>query len=312
MPALQRLATRFWQDPRHLQILSQLVLLAAGLTFLGFDLRPVVVLATIASALVFQLAFALWFRATLDPRSVMASSLSLCLLLRTGEPLWGVLAALLVVASKFLIRVRGKHIFNPSDFALVVLLLAFPEHVWVSAGQWGSATLIAFLLAAVGSLILYRARRSDIVIAFLLAYTTMVTVRSLWLNEPLTIAFHRLESGSLILFSFFMISDPKATPDSRTGRILFAILVAAGAYSIQYQMYRTNGLLYSLAALSVMIPLIDRVLPGPRYEWGAASPLKSGFASPLNPPSLVHFARRIVPRTRHPLAANETSPQGSP
>ena len=79
---------------------------------------------------------------------------------------------------------------------------------------------------------------------------------------------HRLESGALVLFAFFMISDPRTTPDSRTGRILFAALVAVGAGFVQFKLFRTNGLLWSLAVFSLAVPLIDRLLPGARYVWG--------------------------------------------
>jgi hypothetical protein len=64
-----------------------------------------------------------------------------------------------------------------------------------------------------------------------------------------------------------MISDPKTTPDSRAGRILFALLVALGAGTVQFVLYRPNGLLLSLAFLSPLVPLLDRLLPGTRYAW---------------------------------------------
>src|SRR5262245_35218294 len=83
----------------------------------------------------------------------------------------------------------------------------------------------------------------------------------------MAIPLHRLESGALLLFTFFMISDPKTTPDSRAGRILFAALVAFGAWYVQFRLFRTNGLLWSLAAFSIIVPLIDWLLPGTRYEW---------------------------------------------
>jgi Na+-translocating ferredoxin:NAD+ oxidoreductase RnfD subunit len=88
--------------------------------------------------------------------------------------------------------------------------------------------------------------------------------RSLYLGEPMSIPFHRLESGALLLFTFFMISDPKTTPDSRAGRVLFAALVAVGAWYVQFRLFRTNGLLWSLAACSLLVPLIDRWLRGSR------------------------------------------------
>src|SRR3954452_21717031 len=81
------------------------------------------------------------------------------------------------------------------------------------------------------------------------------------------IPLHRLQTGALLLFSFFMISDPKTTPDSRTGRVLFAALVAFAAWYVQFRLFRTNGLLWSLAASSMLVPIIDRLVPGARYAW---------------------------------------------
>jgi len=78
---------------------------------------------------------------------------------------------------------------------------------------------------------------------------------------------HRLESGAFLLFSFFMISDPKTTPDSRVGRVLFAALVAATAWYVQFRLFRTNGLLWSLAMWSMAVPILDRAFPAARYQW---------------------------------------------
>src|SRR5438093_781545 len=112
-----------------------------------------------------------------------------------------------------------------------------------------------------------RARRADVTATFLACYAALLVGRSLWLGEPLAIPLHRLESGALVLFAFFMISDPKTTPDSRAGRVLFAALVALGAHAVQFWLFRTNGLLWSLAICSLAVPLLDRLLPGARYQW---------------------------------------------
>jgi len=66
-----------------------------------------------------------------------------------------------------------------------------------------------------------------------------------------------------------MISDPRTTPDSRAGRIVFACLVAAGTALVQFVLFRTNGLLWSLAACSLFVPVLDRWLPGRGFEWSA-------------------------------------------
>src|SRR4030095_9666427 len=109
--------------------------------------------------------------------------------------------------------------------------------------------------------------RRDGASAVIACCLALVFGRSLWLGEPMTIPIHRLQSGALLLFTFFMISDPKTTPDSRAGRVLFAALVAFGAWYVQFRLFRTNGLLWSLAAWSMTVPLIDRLLPGGRYSW---------------------------------------------
>ena len=70
-----------------------------------------------------------------------------------------------------------------------------------------------------------------------------------------------------MLFTFFMISDPRTTPDSRAGRIVCAMLIALGGWYVQFRWFRTNGLLWSLACCSMLVPLIDRLLPGQQYAW---------------------------------------------
>jgi Na+-translocating ferredoxin:NAD+ oxidoreductase RnfD subunit len=146
-------------------------------------------------------------------------------------------------------------------------MMLLTGQVWVSPGQWGNVAFFAFLMACVGGLVVNRARRSDVTYAFIAFYMTLVFGRSMWLGEPVSIPLHRLENGALLLFTFFMISDPRTTPNSRAGRILFAFLVASGAWYIQFRLFRTNGPLWSLAAMSMTVPLIDWLLPGTRYEW---------------------------------------------
>jgi Na+-translocating ferredoxin:NAD+ oxidoreductase RnfD subunit len=136
----------------------------------------------------------------------------------------------------------------------------------------GSKLHFAFLIACAGGIVIYRAARSDVTYAFLLSYASMLFGRAFWLGDPWAIPLKQLQSGALLLFAFYMISDPKTTPDSRVGRILFAVLVAAGAAYVQFGLYRTNGLLWSLALCSIMTPIMDRVLPAARYQWNGRKP----------------------------------------
>jgi len=255
-------------DPRLYQIATLAGLLGYGVLALGLDVQPATAAVTLAGALVAQGAGAWATRGRFDPRSALISGLSLCLLLRTSSPGLAVVAAVLAVASKFVVRVRGKHVFNPTNIAIVTMLL-LTSRVWVSPGQWGNAAVFAFLLAAAGGLVVNRAARADVTWTFLAAHAALALVRALWLGDPLAVPLHRLGNGALVLFAFFMISDPRSTPDSRAGRVLFAILVALGTHVVQFHLFQTNPLLWSLAACSLAVPSIDRLLPGRRYDWNA-------------------------------------------
>src|SRR6266850_1801138 len=257
---------RRW-DPRLFQIATLGRLLGYGVVWLGLDVDPWTAAIVLATVLAAQLVGTrVTGRGRFDPRSALISGLSLCLLLRTSSPGLAVLTAGLAIASKFLVRVGDKHVFNPTNVALVAMLLVSGQ-VWVSPGQWGSTAVFAFLLASAGGLVVNRAARADVTWAFLATHAALLVGRTLWLGDPLEIPLHRLANGALVLFAFFMISDPRTTPDSRPGRVLFAVLVALGAYAVQFKLFRTNGLLWSLAVCSLLVPLIDRVLPGSRYQW---------------------------------------------
>jgi enediyne biosynthesis protein E5 len=256
-------------DPRLYQIATLGGLLGYGVLWLGLDVDPWTAAIILTTVLAVQLvATRMTGRSRFDPRSALISGLSLCLLLRTNSPELAALTAGLAIASKFLVRVSDKHVFNPTNVALVAMLLLTGQ-VWVSPGQWGSTAVFAFLLAAAGGLVVNRAARADVTWTFLAAHAALLVGRALWLGDPLEIPLHRLANGALVLFAFFMISDPRTTPDSRPGRILFAIAVAAGAYIVQFRLFQTNPLLWSLAACSLAVPLIDRLLPGRRYDWTA-------------------------------------------
>jgi enediyne biosynthesis protein E5 len=264
-------------DPRWYQIAVLGTLLAYGVLCLEFDVSLARCGLTIVVALLTQALFTrLMSTDAFEPKSALISSLSLCLLLRSNDLSLAAVAAFLAIAMKFLLRVNGKHLFNPTNGAIIALL-ALGAPVWVSPGQWGNVAFFAFAVACLGTLVLNRAARSDVTYAFMLFYGGLVFGRSLFLGEPLAIPLHHLESGALLLFTFFMISDPKTTPDTRAGRVLFAALVALGGYASSFSYFRTNGLLWSLAGFSLLVPLIDRLSPGRRYGWSAPS------SSPLRP-----------------------------
>lgn len=261
---------RFFTDARHYQIAALATLLIFNLGWVDFGARPFNSACAIFASLLTQVVCSRLTGVPLDPRSPLITGFSLSLLLRADEAWIHALAGVIGIASKFVLRIDGKHIWNPAGLAIVVLLFVVPGHVWISPGSWGSQMWFAALLAFFAILVLGAARRSDIAIFFIGTHAALLVARALWLGDPLVIPLHQLQSGSLLIFTFFMISDPRTSPDSRLGRFIFAASVALMAHYMAFFMQMRPALYIALIALSPFILLIDKLLPAERFSWRPA------------------------------------------
>jgi Na+-transporting NADH:ubiquinone oxidoreductase subunit NqrB len=262
MKLISRLA-----DPRYYQVAVLTTLLSIGVFALDFGIRWQNAVAILLTAQAVQfIGTRLSGLPRFDPMSALITSLSLTLLLRTELIALAIAAPAIAIGSKFILRVRGKHVFNPANVALVALML-LSDHAWVSSGQWGSAAIGAFGLACLGFLVLTRARRAETTIAFLACYGALLFGRALWLGDPMSIPVHQLQNGALLIFAFFMISDPKTTPNAAAGRVVFAAIVAAIAFAIQFIYYQPNGPILALILSAPLVPVIDALLQGTHYRW---------------------------------------------
>src|SRR3984957_16005611 len=113
----------------------------------------------------------------------------------------------------------------------------------------------------------FGAQRSDIALFFLGSHAALLLARAVWLGDPLAIPLHQLQSGSLLIFAFFMISDPRTAPDSRLGRLFFALGVAALGHYLAFFMQMRPALYVALIALSPLTLLLDRIIPAKRFAW---------------------------------------------
>jgi enediyne biosynthesis protein E5 len=255
------------RDVRLLQILFLGVLLGAGTWLRDFSLRPEQVLLTFIAGTIAQILCA---RAVGLPRTGLPSAiitcLSLSILLRADNPWAHPIVAAAAIGSKFVIRARGKHLFNPGNLGVILGLLFLPG-TWTSPGQWGQDLAVAGWFVALGTVVTCRARRGDISWAFLVFHLGALAARVVWLGQSLAVFLHQLGNGSLLLFAFFMISDPMTIPNHKRGRIVHAALVAALAAFWQFGLYRQNGLLFALFLLAPTVPLWDWLWPAPKFAW---------------------------------------------
>jgi len=260
------------RDARLVQIAFLGILLSFGVLIRDFTLQPVQMLLTFTAGLITQ---AVWI-ATLRLRrkgylSALVTCFGLSILLRADSVWVHPLAACLAISAKFALRVHGKHLFNPANLGVVVATTLLPG-AWISPGQWGNALAAACWFVVLGGLVTGKAQRSDIAWAFLLSWLGVIALRVAWLGQAWSVWWHQLGSGALLLFAFFMISDPMTIPDDRRARIAYALLVALLAYAWQFVLYRPNALVFALFLATPAVPLLDHLFPSRRFAWRGARP----------------------------------------
>lgn len=256
-----------FKDARDYQILFLLSFFTIGIWARDFTIRWDCVLAVILSSLLVQgIADRIWKSPNPSFRSALITAISLCLLLRANHWMTMVVAGSLSILSKFALRYGGKHFFNPSNFGIIAVLLLMKDG-WVTPGQWGEEIWFAMFFVGAGFMVVRKVGRWDTTAVFLLCYALLEAARNYWLGWTWDVFAHRLTSGSLLLFSFFMITDPRAIPDHFRGRILFACLVAMVTFVLRNYFFIPTAVFWALFALSPITILLDRIWSSKRFQW---------------------------------------------
>lgn len=258
-------------DLREVQILALSWFLGLGLITHRFETinGQTITIVIVAALSIQSLADLLLKRkemAELISRSALITSLGLCLLLRTNSLTVMIIAVSAAILSKFLIKYRGKHLFNPANFGMITVL-CFTNQAWVSPGQWGETFSLALLFIGIGGLILSWLGRWETTFVFLLIYSLGIVFRNLWLGFGTDILWHELNSGSLLLFAFFMLSDPRSIPDGKWGRILWSSAIALLTLVLKYQFYLATAPFFALFFVSFLTPMFDYFWQGRRFNW---------------------------------------------
>ena len=241
--------------------LQQLINLAL-LLLLGFSVSSIYLsFYWIASIIIVVLVWEYLFLSVVQrkhyflPYSAMSTALGVVLMMISSN-IWiyyfVIIGALL---QKHLLRIDNRHIFNPSNFALILGLLFFYNSTHIVLGQLGDEVWFAWLLVVLALAILYRAKRWTIPVMFIVSYL-LLQYYIVVLHDPVMILekiYDRFYSISFLLFIFFMLTDPQTTSDSIYGQGWFAFFVAFGATVLDYYYgFRVQHLFLSLF---IMTPL---------------------------------------------------------
>ena len=213
--------------------------------------------------------------------SVLISSMSLCLLLKTNDWYISLLAAFLTVASKYVFRINKKHIFNPSAFGIVAAIY-LTNDAWLSPAQWGSNAVIFFFVVTLGTIVVTKVQKLDVSLAFLLTFAGLLFWRQVYvLGWPTDYFIHSVSTGSLLLFTFFMISDPKTSPNHPLARIIWAVLIAVVSFYLAVFKWKYNTPVWILIVAGPLVPLLDKIFRARLFEW-QASVLRFSFIVQLH------------------------------
>lgn len=270
---MQRLS--FALDPRYFQVIFQAIFLSYGVLFLHWNADWQHYIISIGGCLLFQYAAdsikaKRFLKSNEFDRwgfSVLISAMSLCLLLKTNDWYVSFLAAFLTVASKYVLRFNHKHIFNPSAFGIIATIL-LTKDAWLSPGQWGSNAVIFFCVITFGTIVVTRVQKLDVSLAFLLTFITLLYWRQVYvLGWPMDHFIHSVSTGSLLLFTFFMISDPRTSPNHPVARIIWAILIAAVSFYLAAFKWKYNTPVWILVAAAPLVPLLDKFFIAKTFEW---------------------------------------------
>lgn len=294
-----------FKDARNYQILFLSLFLVLGIGTRDWTLQPELILVLILTCLLTQwLAESITFTwetrknhnlnyseetyfVLLNPlklqslRSAIITALGLSLLLRADSYTTMIIAAFVAIISKFIFKIRDKHFFNPANFGIISVLILTSD-AWVSPEQWGEDWWYALLFAGAGGVILKRVGRWDTTAAFLGFYALLEAIRNFTLGWTWDVFWHRLMSGSLLLFALFMLTDPRSIPNARIARLIWAGCIAYLTFILRNQFYVSTAVFWALFALSPLTVILDYIWSAPRFSWKLPNQLTDDARQNLN------------------------------
>lgn len=139
-------------------------------------------------------------------------------------------------------------------------------------------------------MILQRVGRWDTTAAFLGSYSLLEAIRNLWLGWTWDVYWHRLMSGSLLLFALFMVTDPRSIPNARVGRLVWAVCIAIFTFILRNYFFISSAVFWALFILAPLTILFDAFWSAPEYSWwkkddNASVPDNTQISNSLNPSS---------------------------
>ncbi|UKN02350.1 RnfABCDGE type electron transport complex subunit D [Paracrocinitomix mangrovi] len=256
------------KDARHFQIIYLSTFLTYGILALNWEISALQLTAVIGSSLVTQFLWLKLHKKNMSGlKSALITALGLCLILKSSSLLTLVVAAVVAISSKFILRIKDKHLFNPANFGIIFSIAVLGD-AWISPGQWGSSAIFLFCLTVLGGIVLMKIGRLETSLVFigtlfLLEYSRTV----LYQGWEMDVLYHKFSSGTLLLFTFFMITDPMTIPNSRKARVFWSIILATATFILGNYVQIYTAPIWVLFFMTPITVFFDKILPAGKFEW---------------------------------------------
>ena len=222
-------ARRRWHiDQRYLApALITCVLLAGQVTFGFLESWSRTLLAILTAIGVEVILSRLMWGRWPHLASSYISGISIGMLVRSPAIWPYALCSAISITSKYVLRVDGRHIWNPSNFGIVAMLVLASDAVASLSVQWGNMLLPMIVVWCFGSVIIHALGRFHITLTYVTSFIAFALVRALVTGHPFLSEVAPITGPMYQLYIFFMITDPKTTVRSFRGQCVVAFLVAA-------------------------------------------------------------------------------------
>jgi enediyne biosynthesis protein E5 len=227
-PAGVKEGAKRWQlDPRFIApLFITCVLLGAHLS-VGVLESPWKTALAIVTAVVFEVVLGKLFYGKIPHlASAYVSGISVGILVRSPYYWPYVLCSAISITSKYVLRVKGRHIWNPSNFGIAAMLFLAPATVASLSIQFGNSIGPMIVIWVLGAVIISRLKRLHICATYVLSFLAFGVLRSMITGHTIAAEIAPITGPMYQLFTFFMITDPKTTVSSRKGQMVVAFMVA--------------------------------------------------------------------------------------
>ena len=198
--------------------------------------------------------------------SAYISGISLTLLVKPqGGALWPfALGGFIAISSKYVLRYRDNHLWNPTNFAVTALLLAAPDRVSVLSHQFGNDVATNAVIWIFGLVIVARVGVLHITLTYVASFLLLNSVRALSVGQPVLAELAQITGPMYQLFIFFMITDPRTVVRGRRRQIVVAVSIALMETLIRFGSDNGWPLPTAFSAAPAFLAL---ALVGPVAKW---------------------------------------------